>query len=73
MPLGGTEKKKKRGGTEIEWDTSSDDATLLEDSLNIMKKNTEALFDVSEEIGLEVDTNETKYMLSTRILGKILT
>jgi hypothetical protein len=59
--------------TEIEWGTSADDAAQLGDTLNAMKKNTGALFDVSEEVGLEADTEETKYMLSTRMLRKIVT
>jgi hypothetical protein len=31
--------------------------------MNIMKKNTEALIAASKEVGLEINTKKTKYML----------
>jgi hypothetical protein len=39
------------------------DANLLVVNINIIKKSTEALLDVSKEVGLDVNTEKTKYML----------
>jgi hypothetical protein len=36
---------------------------LLGDNIDSMKKNTETLIDVSKEVGLEANTEKTKYML----------
>jgi hypothetical protein len=41
----------------------ADDLNLLEDNMNTINKNTEALTDASEEAGLEVSTENTTYML----------
>jgi hypothetical protein len=38
----------------------------LGDNADAMKKNTETLFDASKEVGLEVNTEKTKYMLLSR-------
>jgi hypothetical protein len=35
---------------------------LLGDNINTTKENTDALIDDSKEVGLEVNTKETKYM-----------
>jgi hypothetical protein len=40
-----------------------DDVYLLGYNINTMKKNKEALIDGSKEVGLEVNTEKTKYML----------
>jgi hypothetical protein len=40
-----------------------DDANLLRDDIDTVKKNTDALIDASKEFGLEVNTEKTKYML----------
>jgi hypothetical protein len=40
-----------------------DGVNLLGDNVNTMNKNTEALIDASEEVGLEVDTEKTEYTL----------
>jgi hypothetical protein len=54
------------GGTEIKWDTSAyglaDDVNILEDNINITKKNTEALTDASKEDEIEVNAQKTKHM-----------
>jgi hypothetical protein len=39
---------------------------LLGDSLYTIKKNTETLIDTSKEVGLEINAEETKYILLSR-------
>jgi hypothetical protein len=39
---------------------------LLDDNMDTIKKNTQTLIDVSKEVGLEVNTEKTKYMLLSR-------
>jgi hypothetical protein len=41
----------------------ADDVNLLGDNIDTIKKNTETLTDTSKEVGLEVNTEKTKYML----------
>jgi hypothetical protein len=41
----------------------ADDVNLLGDNIDTIKKNTEALIDTSKEVGLEVNTEKSKYML----------
>jgi hypothetical protein len=41
----------------------ADDANLLGDNINTIKKNTGTLIDASKEVDLEVKTEKTKYML----------
>jgi hypothetical protein len=41
----------------------ADAVNLLEDNTNTMKGNTETLIDANKEVGLEVNTEKTKYML----------
>jgi hypothetical protein len=38
------------------------DMNLLGDNIDTIKKNTETLIDTSKEVGLEVNTEKTKYM-----------
>jgi hypothetical protein len=40
----------------------ADDVNILGDSKDTVKKNTQTLIDASKEIGLEVNTERTKYM-----------
>jgi hypothetical protein len=39
------------------------DVNLLEDNIDTINKNTEALIDASEEVGLEINIGKTKYTL----------
>jgi predicted ABC-class ATPase len=44
----------------------ADDVNLLEDNIDTIKKNTETLIDASEEVGLEINVDKTKYMVFSR-------
>jgi hypothetical protein len=44
----------------------ADDLNLLGDNIDTIKKNTQTLIDASNEVGLEVNTEKTKYMLLSR-------
>jgi hypothetical protein len=44
----------------------ADDANLLGDNIDTVKKNTETLTGASKEVGLEIYIEETKYMLLSR-------
>jgi hypothetical protein len=46
--------------------TYSDDVSLLGDNIDTIKKNTETVIDASKEVGLEINVEETKYMLISR-------
>jgi hypothetical protein len=41
----------------------ADDVNLLGDNIDTIKKITQTLIDASKDIGLEVNTEKTKYML----------
>jgi hypothetical protein len=43
-----------------------DGVNLLEHKLNAIEINTETVTDASKEVGLEVNTEKTKYMLLSR-------
>jgi hypothetical protein len=44
----------------------ADDVNLLGDDIENIKKNTQTLIDAGKEVGLEVNTEKTKYMLLSR-------
>jgi ribosomal protein S2 len=44
----------------------ADDVNLLGDDIDTTKKSTETLTDASKKVGLEVNTEEIKYMLASR-------
>jgi hypothetical protein len=44
----------------------ADDINMLGDNINAVKRNKEALLYASKEVGLEVSTCKTKYMLMSR-------
>jgi hypothetical protein len=42
----------------------ADDVSLLLDNINTIKKKTDSLIDASKEVGLEVNTEKTKYIVT---------
>jgi hypothetical protein len=44
----------------------ADDVNLLSNNIDAIKENMETLIDASQEVGLEVNTEKTKYMLMSR-------
>jgi hypothetical protein len=44
----------------------ADDMNLLGDYIETIKKNAPTLIDAGKEVGLEVNTEKTKYMLLSR-------
>jgi hypothetical protein len=65
MPLGRSRKKqvglKSNGAHQLL--ANADDVNLVDDNIDTIKKNTGALVDASNESGLEVNEEKTKYML----------
>jgi Mor family transcriptional regulator len=44
----------------------ADDVNLLDENINIIKKNAEVLLNASNKIGLEVNCKKTEYMFMSR-------
>jgi hypothetical protein len=42
---------------------NADDVNLFGDNIDTINKNTETLIDAGKEVGLDVNTEKTKYML----------
>jgi hypothetical protein len=57
----------KPGGLKLNWTHQllvyADNVNALSDNIDNIKKNTKTLIDASKEVGLEVNTEGTKYML----------
>jgi hypothetical protein len=47
----------------------ADDVNLLGDSVNTIKDNSETLLEATRDIGLEINAEETKYMIMSRHLN----
>jgi hypothetical protein len=62
MPLGRIKKTRWywNGTPQLVY---ADDVNLLGDNIDTIKRNMETLIDTSKEVGLEVNTEKTKYML----------
>jgi predicted Co/Zn/Cd cation transporter (cation efflux family) len=41
----------------------ADNVTILDENINSIKKDMDTLFDASREVGLEINTEKTKYMV----------
>jgi hypothetical protein len=41
----------------------ADDINLLDDNMNAIKENTEALLEASRDVGLEINAEKAKYMI----------
>jgi hypothetical protein len=48
------------------FERNADDVNILDDNIVTIKRNTQTLIDASKEIGLEVNTEKTKYMSLSR-------
>jgi hypothetical protein len=53
----------------------ADDVNILGDNVDTIKKNKQTLINASKEVGLEVNTKKSKYVLISchRMQGKIMT
>jgi hypothetical protein len=60
------QKLKLNGTHQLLVNSYADDVNLLGDNINAIKRITEALIDARKEVGLEVNTEKTKYMLLSR-------
>jgi hypothetical protein len=45
---------------------SADDINMLGDSINTIKENTETLLGASSDVGVEINAENTKYMIMSR-------
>jgi hypothetical protein len=61
---------KNQVGLKLNWTHQllayADDVNILGDNIDTIKKNTEALIDVSKEVCLQINVEKTKYMLLSR-------
>jgi hypothetical protein len=48
----------------------ADDVNILGENIDTIQKNTKVLLDASKEVGLEVNSEKTKYMLMSRCVRR---